>query len=85
VARIIALAAAHHRLAWIHPFLDGNGRVIRLFSDAGFMREGLYAGGLWSMSRGLALQESTYKSLLANADQRRLMITMAGATSPTKP
>src|SRR6202034_2810529 len=24
---ILATAAAHHRLAWIHPFLDGNGRV----------------------------------------------------------
>src|SRR4029077_11154762 len=23
---IVATAAAHHRLLWIHPFLDGNGR-----------------------------------------------------------
>jgi len=23
--RILAAAASHHRLAWIHPFLDGNG------------------------------------------------------------
>ena len=23
---ILATAAAHHRLAWIHPFFDGNGR-----------------------------------------------------------
>ena len=27
---ILAAAAAHHRLTWIHPFLDGNGRVGRL-------------------------------------------------------
>src|SRR5580692_3830425 len=27
---IVATAAAHHRLLWIHPFLDGNGRVARL-------------------------------------------------------
>ena len=27
---ILAAAAAHHRLLWIHPFLDGNGRVARL-------------------------------------------------------
>jgi hypothetical protein len=26
---ILAAAAAHHRLLWIHPFLDGNGRVAR--------------------------------------------------------
>jgi Fic family protein len=31
---ILAAAAAHHRLAWVHPFLDGNGRVIRLMSYA---------------------------------------------------
>ena len=26
---LIALACAHHRLAWIHPFADGNGRAAR--------------------------------------------------------
>ena len=31
---IIAAAASHHRLLWIHPFLDGNGRVARLMSHA---------------------------------------------------
>ncbi|WP_246786861.1 Fic family protein [Bradyrhizobium sp. USDA 3458] len=25
------VAAAHHRLAWNHPFLDGNGGATRLF------------------------------------------------------
>ena len=33
VAKLVA-AAAHHRLMWIHPFLDGNGRVARLFTEA---------------------------------------------------
>jgi Fic family protein len=27
IDRVIAVAAAHHRLVWIHPFYDGNGRV----------------------------------------------------------
>ena len=31
---ILAAATAHHRLAWIHPFLDSNGRVARLMSYA---------------------------------------------------
>ncbi|MGH8225199.1 MAG: Fic family protein, partial [Gammaproteobacteria bacterium] len=31
---ILSAAAAHHRLVWIHPFLDGNGRVARLASHA---------------------------------------------------
>lgn len=68
---IIAIAASHHRLAWIHPFLDGNGRVMRLFTDSLFMHEGLDASGLWSMSRGLARNHATYKARLANADLQR--------------
>ncbi|MGY2134440.1 Fic family protein [Hymenobacter sp. HD11105] len=71
LARVAQIAAAHHRLAWVHPFLDGNGRVTRLFSDAAFRAEGLHAGGLWSMSRGLARREAAYKQALAAADAPR--------------
>jgi Fic family protein len=63
--RIIAIAAAHHRLVWIHPVLDGNGRVVRLFSDACFLNEQLDAAGLWSISRGLARSRDTYRDMLA--------------------
>jgi Fic family protein len=70
--RIIAIAASHHRLAWIHPFLDGNGRVVRLYSEAYFIREGLDAHGLWSISRGLAVYRKSYYEQLANADNPRL-------------
>ena len=31
---VLNTAAAHHRLLWIHPFLDGNGRMARLISYA---------------------------------------------------
>ena len=27
---IVSSAAAHHRFLWMHPFLDGNGRVLGL-------------------------------------------------------
>ncbi len=69
--RIISIAASHHRLAWIHPFLDGNGRVVRLYSDACFLYEKLDAVGLWSISRGLARKNTDYKAKLANADLSR--------------
>jgi len=71
IRRIISIAASHHRLAWIHPFLDGNGRVVRLYSDVSFMKENLDAAGLWSISRGLARKNQEYKSLLAQADSPR--------------
>ena len=66
----ISAAAAHHRLLWIHPFLDGNGRVARLMSYA-MLREALDTGGVWSIARGLARQEARYKQHLVACDQPR--------------
>lgn len=68
---LVACAAAHHRLVWIHPFADGNGRVTRLFSQAWLIRAGAYAHGLWSISRGLARCLPDYRSALADADEKR--------------
>jgi len=67
---ILAIAAAHHRLAWIHPFLDGNGRVARLISHATLL-EVLDSGGVWSIARGLARNVATYKGHLAACDLPR--------------
>ncbi|MGO8781194.1 MAG: Fic family protein [Rhodomicrobium sp.] len=53
-ARIMAIPAAHHRMNYIHPFPDGNGRVSRLMSHAMAHAAGIGAHGLWSVSRGLA-------------------------------
>ncbi|SEM47778.1 Fic family protein [Syntrophus gentianae] len=69
--KLVAAAAAHHRLMWIHPFLDGNGRVARLFTEAYFHRIPLHGFGLWSVSRGLACRNIDYKSALALADLPR--------------
>jgi Fic family protein len=67
---ILATAAAHHRLAWIHPFLDGNGRVARLMSHATLL-ESLDTGAVWSVARGLARNVAAYKGHLAACDQTR--------------
>ncbi|MBL7076099.1 MAG: Fic family protein [Kiritimatiellae bacterium] len=69
--RLTAIAAAHHRLAWIHPFGDGNGRVVRLHSHALLLRHGLDGGGLWTLSRGLARMRETYFTRLQEADRPR--------------
>jgi Fic family protein len=67
---IIGTAAAHHRLLWIHPLVDGNGRVARLMSHASLL-ELLDTGSIWSVARGLARNEKNYKTHLANCDLKR--------------
>lgn len=67
---ILAAAAAHHRLLWIHPFLDGNGRVARLMSHATLL-DVLDTGAVWSVARGMARNINSYKSHLAACDQTR--------------
>ena len=67
---ILAAAAAHHRLVWIHPFLDGNGRVARLMSHATLL-DALDTGAVWSIARGLARNVDAYKTHLAACDQSR--------------
>jgi Fic family protein len=67
---ILGAAAAHHRLLWMHPFLDGNGRVARLMSYA-TLRQTLGTGGLWSIARGLARNVDAYKQHLAACDLPR--------------
>ncbi|MBX3208270.1 MAG: Fic family protein [Labilithrix sp.] len=69
--QIISVAASHHRLAWIHPFLDGNGRVTRLFTHAYLKRIRLDGHGLWAASRGLARKRDEYFRFLQAADEPR--------------
>lgn len=72
--RVLAIPAAHHRLNYIHPLRDGNGRVSRLMSHAMMLQAGLGAHGLWSISRGLArgLSDRTqYKAMMNHADMQR--------------
>ncbi len=70
IESILAAACAHHRLLWVHPFLDGNGRVARLMSYA-MLRNSLDTRGLWSVARGLARQEADYKKHLQACDGER--------------
>ncbi|EAU39838.1 hypothetical protein FP2506_00450 [Fulvimarina pelagi HTCC2506] len=72
--RILSIATAHHRFNFIHPFIDGNGRVSRLMSHAMGLRAGIGGGGLWSVSRGLARglkERGEYKQMMDHADSPR--------------
>jgi Fic family protein len=69
--RLPIIACSHHRLLWIHPFLDGNGRAARLFAVLAMKAAGIDGIGLWSPSRGLARRVEEYKALLQDADSLR--------------
>jgi Fic family protein len=69
--RVLGVAASHQRLAWIHPFRDGNGRVARLHTHLALGHMGL-TNGLWSPLRGFACSQDAYYALLAAADEPRV-------------
>ena len=69
-AALVAMACAHQRLGWIHPFMDGNGRVMRLHTHTLLSSLG-YTQGLWSPLRGFARGQDRYYALLAEADSTR--------------
>ena len=69
-SRILSALAYHHRLAFVHPFEDGNGRVVRMITHLQLMRLGL-ASPLWSLSRGVARKQDEYYGRLRAADQPR--------------
>ncbi len=68
--RIVMAACGHHRLLWVHPFADGNGRVARLVLHHAFERA-IGARSLWSASRAIALREKEYRAHLEACDEPR--------------
>ncbi|PHQ65894.1 MAG: cell filamentation protein Fic [Sulfurimonas sp.] len=71
VNQLIYALASHHRLVYLHPFLDGNGRTSRLALDGALLATGISGYGLWNISRGLARSGDEYKDMLAHADMNR--------------
>lgn len=69
-ALVAAIACSHHRLTWIHPFIDGNGRTARLHSHLVLHAMHL-TQGIWSPMRGLARTQEAYYARLNNADMPR--------------
>lgn len=69
--KYLALAASHHRLLWIHPFRDGNGRVARLFTIAYQQKLEISSHGLWTVTRAFGRMRSEYDKYLSIADQPR--------------
>lgn len=67
---IVGACCSLHRLLWVHPFLDGNGRAARLHTHLVLTALQL-THGVWSPLRGMARDQQGYYARLNNADLPR--------------
>lgn len=68
---LIKVALAHHRFGWIHPFGNGNGRVVRLLTYALLIKYGfnVKAGGrVLNPTAVFCSDRDRYYAMLACAD-----------------
>ena len=68
---LIKVALAHHRFGWIHPFGNGNGRVVRLLTYALLIKYGfnVKAGGrVLNPTAVFCNDRDRYYAMLAEAD-----------------
>lgn len=68
---LMKVALAHHRFAWVHPFGNGNGRVVRLFTYALLIKYGFKvsaAGRLLNPAAVFCADRNRYDTLLGEAD-----------------
>jgi Fic family protein len=69
---LIKVALAHHRFGWIHPFGNGNGRVVRLLTYALLIKYGfnVKAGGrVLNPTAVFCNDRDRYYAMLASADK----------------
>lgn len=72
---LMKVALAHHRFAWIHPFGNGNGRVVRLLTYALLLKFGFRVslqngqiGRLLNPAAVFCADRERYYYMLARAD-----------------
>lgn len=68
---LIKVALAHHRFGWIHPFGNGNGRVVRLLTYALMIKYGfnVAAGGrVLNPTAVFCNDREKYYAMLSSAD-----------------
>lgn len=68
---LIKIALAHHRFGWIHPFCNGNGRVVRLLTYAMLIKYGFnvnVGGRVLNPTAVFCNDRDRYYTMLAGAD-----------------
>jgi Uncharacterized conserved protein len=70
---LLKIAIAHHRFVWIHPFTNGNGRVVRLLTYAMLVKLGfnITEGRILNPTAVFCNQRDLYYQYLAQADSGR--------------
>ena len=69
---LIKVALAHHRFGWIHPFGNGNGRVVRLLTYALLIKYGFNVktgGRVLNPTAVFCNDRDQYYEMLAEADK----------------
>lgn len=67
---LLKTAIAHHRFVWIHPFRNGNGRTVRLFTYAMLIKAGfnVNVGRIINPTSVFCSNRNDYYSYLSAAD-----------------
>lgn len=67
---LLKIAISHHRFVWIHPFTNGNGRAVRLFTYAALVKAGFQVnlGRIINPSAIFCSNRNDYYKYLAQAD-----------------
>lgn len=67
---LLITAISHHRFAWIHPFDNGNGRLVRLLTYMMLVRQGFQvkSGSILNPTAIFCMDRQKYYDMLALAD-----------------
>lgn len=67
---LLKAAIAHHRFVWIHPFTNGNGRTVRLFTYAMLVKTGfaVNVGRIINPTAVFCSNRNDYYNHLSGAD-----------------
>lgn len=68
---LLKSAITHHRFVWIHPFTNGNGRVVRMLTYAMLIKQGfrVNAGRIINPSAVFCSDRNLYYQYLSKADK----------------
>ncbi len=65
---LLLTATAHHRFTWVHPYGNGNGRVVRLLTYAMLIKQGFNVNRIINPTAVFCTDRNRYYEMLAAAD-----------------